>query len=142
MEKWKAVNIIRKLDDYARDYDNFEMGLPTDDDENEENMQAMIKVVMDIAEEKKSKHFNEKHKNTVELSEDAQRALQKAISEYKKTMLDLYPVGTHWMCTHGTRGKYEVEIKGFNFIRGGFVAENTKTHKTKIVHWSSLRSGA
>jgi len=81
-------------------------------------------------------------KNYAVLSVAAEKALRKAEAAYTKTMLALYPVGSYWLCNHGTSGEYEVEIKSFNFVRGGFVAENTETHKTKIVHWSSLRSGA
>ena len=80
-------------------------------------------------------------KNYVALSEAATKALRKAEEEYTKTILELYPVGSYWLCNHGTHGEYEVEIKAFYFSRG-FVAENTETRKTKIVHWSSLRSGA
>ena len=81
-------------------------------------------------------------KNCVVLSVAAENALRKAEAAYIKTMLELYPVGSYWFCNHGTNGEYEVEIKSFIFFRGGFVAENTETHKTKTVHWSSLRSGA
>ncbi len=78
-------------------------------------------------------------KNYVALSESKENALRKAEATYTKTMIEFYPIGSCWMCNHGTHGEYKVEIKSFIFCRGGFIVENTKTHKTKIVHWSSLR---
>jgi len=64
--------------------------------------------------------------------------LVQAEQEYTQTLLKLYPAGSNWLCNHGTHGEYEVKIKSFNFNRGGFIVENTNTHKTKVVPWFSL----
>ena len=75
----------------------------------------------------------------LQVSEATEQALRDAHAQYAKAMLVLYPIGSLWMCTHGTHGAYEVEIKRFDY-KIGFVVENTKTHKIKRVHWSSLRA--
>ena len=73
-----------------------------------------------------------------ELARIAQEQLYEANERYENDLLDIFPIGSIWWCTHGSRKSYQVKIKDFCLYSGGFVVENINTGKRKRVYWSTL----
>ena len=71
-------------------------------------------------------------------AKEAQDKLFRAQKEYDETIKSIYPNGSRWFCTHGTKGEYLVTVVGYDSFHG-IAVENCKTGKRKHVPWSSLK---
>lgn len=76
------------------------------------------------------------YKNT--LGKEATEKLRAAERAWVSTMATLYPVGSHWLCFHGSNKGYEVEITGHD-IHHGIHIVNVKTNKGNHVWWATLQ---
>jgi len=70
--------------------------------------------------------------------EEATAILRKAEEAWVKTMSELFPRGSHWLCFHGSNKGYEVVVTGHS-IHHGIYIQNVRTQKGNHVWWATLQ---
>jgi len=72
------------------------------------------------------------------LAKEATDNLREAEEKFVSELARLYPVGSFWVCFHGSKNGYDVEVLGHS-IHHGIRIKNIKTGKMKHVWWTTLQ---